>query len=103
MRSLDLLELNDEFGLTPWVAVGVVLQGERAEGFADLVLAGVGGDFQVCIVVSRGISFDHDGQCCVRRARSSETRDPEWVFVVSHTRQTQWLSCASVTVSLPVS
>lgn len=44
MGSLDLLELDDKLLLTPWISVGVVLQSKRAEGFADLVLAGVGSD-----------------------------------------------------------
>lgn len=62
MSSLDLLELDDELSLTPWIAVRVVLKGERAESFADLVLVGVRSDLQVSVVISRSISFDHDGR-----------------------------------------
>lgn len=69
MSSLDLLELDDELCLTARIAVGVVLQGKRAEGFANLVLAGVGSDVQVRIVIPRSISFDHGGRSGLRRAR----------------------------------
>jgi len=62
VSSLNFLELNDEFGLTPRITVRVILQGKRAESLADLILAGGGSDLQVSVVISRSISFDHDGR-----------------------------------------
>jgi hypothetical protein len=50
--GLDFLEANYEFGFAPRIAVWMVLQRKRAEGLADLVLAGVGRNLQVGIVVS---------------------------------------------------
>jgi hypothetical protein len=67
--SLDLLKLYDKLLLTPRIAVRVVLQGKRAEGLADLILAGVWSDFEICVVISRSISFDHGGRSGLRRAR----------------------------------
>ena len=103
MRSLDFLELDNKLCLASWIAVGVVLKRECAERFADLVLAGVGRDFQVAVVISRGISFDHGGRSGLRRAQWSEATEPVRVFVVSDTRQTWPSSGPSGTVSLPVS
>lgn len=59
MCCLDFLEADDEFGLAPRIAVGVILQRQCAEGLADLVLGGSGRHLEVGIVVSRGISLDH--------------------------------------------
>lgn len=61
--SLDFLELDNELRLAPWVAIGVVLQRKAAKGFPDLVFACVGRDFEIRIVVSCGISFDHSCGC----------------------------------------
>jgi hypothetical protein len=63
--GLDLLEANNEFGFAPRVSIWVILQRQRPEGLANLVLAGVGGNLEVGIVVSRGIGFDnHGGGVC---------------------------------------
>lgn len=61
--SLDLLELDDEFRLAAWIAVGVVLQRKASKGFPDLVLGCVGRDFEIRVVVSSGISFHHSCGC----------------------------------------
>ena len=61
MCGLNLLEADDEFGFAPRVSIWVVLQRQRSESLADLVLAGRRGYLQVGIVVSRGIGFDHGG------------------------------------------
>jgi hypothetical protein len=61
MCRLDFLELDDKLRLAPRVAVWVVLQRECSEGLSDLALAGVGGHFEVRIVVPRGIGFGHGG------------------------------------------
>jgi hypothetical protein len=61
VRSLDLLELDNELGLMPGIAVGMILQSKSSESFADLAFGGIRGDFEICIVVSCRISFDHSG------------------------------------------
>ena len=105
MSSLDLLELDDELSLTPWIAVRVVLQGECAESFTYLVLVGISSDLQVSVVISRSISFDHGGRSGMRCARWDEARESGWLYVVSSTRQPQpqSLSCAARSVSRPAS
>lgn len=63
------MELGDKLSLATRISIRVVLQRKRAEGFADLILAGVRGHLEVGIVVARGIRFDHgDGVLVVRVA-----------------------------------
>ena len=101
MSSLDLLKLDDELSLPPRIAVRVVLQSERAEGLTYLVLVGGRSDLQVSVVISRSISFDHDGRSGMRRARWDVARGPVWVSVVSSTRQLQSLSVAGSCAPCP--
>lgn len=61
MGGLDFLKLHDKLGFASRVAIWVVLQRKRAEGFAYLILGRIRGNVQVRIVISRRISFDHGG------------------------------------------
>lgn len=61
MCSLNLLKLDDELGLASWIAIGVILQSQSPERFADLAFAGVSGDFEVSVVVPSRVGFDHRG------------------------------------------
>jgi hypothetical protein len=61
VRSLNLLKLHHELDFAPGVAIRVVLQRKRSEGLADLIFAGVRRNFQVGVVISRRIGFDHGG------------------------------------------